>query len=561
METEDNRPRSEGYAIITHNEDGSLEVILDKDPRFASWGGALAVNAAIDYTTYMERLRGSPSLRNVVGKSVTNRSDVAKQCYENYKYSSIVSVGLKRKAEFGSAGFQLWCENEKQLDWVNDLAYHLNLDMFDLRHHLHLQIVDMGVIWWAYYSGKDTRAFGAPAGDKVPKWIEFMPPWYLEPAGGGEIAFYPARNPDIKAYVDRKAMKISGAGDELKDRRISLLPPKVLDAAKKGTFVLLSDLADDGIDYMPSYGWEKIDWESFPYPSMFQLFADIEHVEICAQIDFNVIAQTKAGIIKYSMGPDATHIDFDKSPPPSEKQLKELEKAVIKNITNPLPFFVTGNDIKIEWVTPPDALYTTEKYHAASGRIFDWVGLPLVFWPVGYLGNRTDLSYASSYMSIKSFQQHTKSRRQVTKRWMERFLRKLCVINSIGQEKLHVGYDANVMEEDKVILQKTMGAVTQGLISNKTANDRLGFDYDFEMAQKKKEMELRESGILNPHYERGKGGGGVGQGRPSTEGVIRPTDQPKPNEDDMTEEELAAAGLDLLNDGALWGELENGDAS
>jgi len=97
--------------------------------------------------------------------------------------------------------------------------------------------------------------------------------------------------------------------------------------------------------------------------------------------------------------------------------------------------------------------------------------------------------------------------------------------------------------DDRIRLSQVQFETQQGIISNRTALESLGRNYEAELQQKRDEIELakKEPALFTPHYIPTKGIAGTqlpgqggptnpGAGRPQTQEVVAPDDaQPRPS--------------------------------
>ncbi len=536
-ETENTSAESqqEGYAVVTISGEGAGRKVDVKFTEESAIGLALMDanevlgNAVTDYPTYVEELEGGKTYWTKLKERY--ELDPWRLCYETLNRSPLLRRGLRRKAEFAATGFNVWSKNKRQSELCNKLAGALNLDAFETQHHYHLQVVDMALPWWQYFEPREPRPAYFPTeaeAPKCPKWLEFIHPKMAQPAGG-------SRRIKLRPWLDGRYL-----GRGAQEAKTSLAPDTKLaaclkKAAQKREPILLDEiLSQFNLGYRPSFSWTKFDWEDWPRPSSLDILPDIEYLLICAQVDANTIAQTKAGVIRFGIGPEGNAINMKEgqNPPPTKQEVTALVNLIKEQIQNRNPMYIGRNDLKIEWIVPPAALFSLEKYQAAQGRVMDWLDLPATFWPVGFLGaGGRGEAYASAYISVKPLRAHIEAQRRTTRRWLERFLWEISVANRWGDDKIEVHHDNTVLLEDRQVLDNVTALGRDGGMSQSTMLDAFGYDAEYEAERQREEKTLHEAGIFLPRAPAQTPGG-----RPQTsDEVVRPTDQPKPSQN--TEDE------------------------
>jgi len=451
-------PRKEGFAIV--------RMVGERDPKveIQILGDNLTPGLAVldNYTTYHEELEGEKTFRTVVREHYEQKPQ--ETCYKMMGRNAMIRSGLQRKAEFSATGFKIWSKTAKQRDACKQLARALNLDAFELQHHYHLQTVDMALPWWQEFETGEPRPAMFPTekeAKRCPKWLEFINPRIAVPLNGpNKIALRPWLD---TYYTSRKIPFFTLS--EMESDKIEIISPEGspdFDTYLRKTAQLHQDVPIDILEKRfriycrPSYRWTKLSWENWPRPSMLDVLPDIEYLEMCAQVDQNTLAQTKAGIIQYGIGPDSGEVDIEKNPPPTQQEVDELSKLIKDNLQNRMPMYIGRNDLTIKWAVPPVELFMQDKYFAAMGRVMDWIGLPGIFWPVGFFGpGGKSEAYASAYIAIKPFRAHLEAMRRTTRRWLERFLWEWCVVNDIGTDEVQVSHDQHVLLEDRQVLDTT----------------------------------------------------------------------------------------------------------
>lgn len=539
-----------GYAQVNVYGNGDADIIPLNESNFLAFSFTGSPGSA---SVSIKQLQDKTSLRQNLISNERDFREIADRSINAFLMHPHVRKAIEMKAEFTAAGFEIRCKDEAQKEFCDNIAAALNFDSFIMQMVMQLALQEKVYPWWQYWDKGEERGVEFPDGKKVPKWLSLLPPTAVEPViinGRQALKFkssssvtYATYDVNVQARLPSNAYK--GALPS------SFLTPEMQKRLENNQTVYLDELESMGIGYSMLFRFSKFPWEAESTPGIYSILPDLILVELCKDIDFSTAAQVKSGVVKYSIGPgpgDAN--EYNRIP--SKQAIAQLQNEVFKQASNPMPLLVTGNDVKIEWVVPPIEIYTLEKYAAAMGRIFDWLGIPSVFWPSGILTDKGSRAYASAYIEVKPFKQHIFALRNEIKRWLEKFLYNLCVVNKVGNERVKISFDANVLTEESLILRKVEFAATQGLLSYETTQEELDYDPSYEKERKLANLE-EDPSLYAPLYDP-KGGGPLGA--PKTSDTVRePADSnPRPSrvvnagiEDDILLDSLLSSNIEITN--------------
>jgi len=486
---------------------------------------------------------GAP-LRELVTPAPTDRATILRRIHEAARDFWLTRLWARSCADFGSAGFELACANEKQKEFCDQLAEHLNWDRIDYMLHYHMALTESVYVWWRYYPSLQNRSALAPDGQYVPVWIETLPPSVIGFTTTGRVGIYADRLQPLASI----AHKPTNQRSQEEIVYLQQFPSDLIAAAagrRRGNLLYpLDELDTRQFGHTRVEHWSKADWEHWPVPMLYTVLADLEYLLMCQDVDYAGAFQMKAGLMIWSVGPTEPKPD---APGPKRPQLKALETMVRNALAERHTHIFAGNDFNVRWVVPPIELFSREKYASALQRVMDVLGIPAVFYPVGHgAGGRSGIPYASGYISVKPWAQRILSNRRMIRRPTERVFWTLCYLNRIGgasPDHVEVHYDPNVLVDDRIRLSQVQFETQQGIISNRTALESLGRNYEAELQQKRDEIELakKEPALFTPHYIPTKGIAGTqlpgqggptnpGAGRPQTQEVVAPDDaQPRPS--------------------------------
>jgi len=499
----------------------------------------------------IQSLKGlTPSLRELLLPPPTDRNRILQRIYAYARDIGLIKLWERRMADFGSAGFELTCANEEQQEFCNQIAAALNFDAVSYRLHKTLALAEQCVLWWRYYDAGEKRDPLAPQnGTLVPKWIEQIPPTVITFTNTGAVAVK-ANMLEPLASLARKRNLSSEETAYLRQFPRDLV--KAASARGAEAIYPLERLNSDEnrniMGYTVMSHWGKDDWQKWPVPTLYAVLSDIEYLLLCQDIDYSAIHRLRAGIVLWKVGPKEPRPD---TPAPNEPVLKALEERIRQSLAALHQDIFVGNDFTVEWVVPPKELFSPEKYRAALGRVMDLLDIPSIFYPLahGQEDSARNMAFASSYIATQPFAQAVLARRRMIQRVIERFFWMLCYINGIGvsgeqkkPSRVEVEYDPNVLKESRTVLAEVMFAAKQGIISNRTAADALGRNYDAELVRRQEELRLMEKNplLIMPYFAPSSGQSPAGDpGRPRTSD--KPVDdddsvQPKPSTSSLSGE-------------------------
>jgi hypothetical protein len=537
-----NEPTSGFYGVLAHmNADtGEDEVqLVDFSTEQEGYASTIVVSGLYDSLSESSALRRgldirdiksvSSSLRELIWVDPTDRGGIINEIYKAARDVAIIRGWLRLSSDLGTAGLTVGCVDDDREKFCKDLAYYLDWYAFDYKLQYHLTLADAAYVWWRYYDGGDERSAFAPDESYVPQWIEVLSPSAIAFNSLGKVCVKAAQFEPLRTIAVKDPQRRTA-----EERKYLKKFPKELVARARGSSSLFNDdlYPLEGLEEDGRFGYSVIEhpskgsWEKWPVPKLYTSLADLKYIQMCMDIDFSAAYQMKAGIVIWSIGPDKPDAS---NPGPRKPALQTLESNVRSAISDKMPNIFSGNDLNVRWVIPPTDIFMQDKYNAALQRVMDILGVPAVFYPVGYTGaGEQSRSYAASIVTVKPYRQSIETTRRTTGMFGSKFFTELCRVNKIGDDDARVllKYDPNVLMEDRALLQKAQLATQQGLASNQTALGLLEMDYALELSRKLEELEEsdEEPRVFAPHYSPTRGSSpGEHVGGPNTPGGGRPT--------------------------------------
>jgi hypothetical protein len=510
-----------GIAIAVEKPDGEVEVLLEDDDNFYALASAIASDFTATWfkpdrygkaaspsllTPYQTLIQGgTPGLRDLLTPSDKDYDGIIDRIL-NYTNTNLwVGRALSLRAALNAAEFNIFVpKDEKQLEWLESLCKDLKMYSSVREMFWNLRAFDQTVVLWKTARGENgdqTRAL-------KPLSIECQDPRVVQPKGPGhtpKLYMYPHKDKVIRALsgMDRRSAEYK----RLKD----LYPEPILEAGRKRQALPVEQLEKYGYHF-EYFARNRRDWDDTAFPTMYSIFADLEMINLAAEIDANTLHHYKAGILQFAIGPDNP---TNPMVIPDGKVLKETEQGVKRQLRNRLASLFTRGDVKITWVVPPKEVLTEEKYTSAMRRVMDYIGLPRVAWA----GQNAEGAYAAAVSAMKFLRAESEDDRALMKEFLESWLtgRAKSSNEFPGAKPVRVRFDPNALVEDRVILELMRLFSQAGGASIQTILDMADLDPEFEAYQRKKAKELKkEYGVdFAPEYSVTKGGSTDRGGRPN----------------------------------------------
>ncbi len=417
---------------------------------------------------YQQLLGGSPGLRQLLLPKPTDFDAIFNRIEFYRKNSSWVNRALVLRAAFNASEISVHApRSEKQTEWMQGLVRQLRFFSFAREWFWQLRAFGQVITLWK------TRP-----GGKKPVSIECADLRAHQARGPGaapRIVVLPNKVAAITKLVQEA--RRGGEKGRAAQERLNEFPAPLVEAAgsSKTAEVDARDLESYGY-YLSYTSLDRRHHEDWAFPGMYSIFGDIEMVEMARAVDINALHHYKAAILLVRLGPeDPTGNDIPVMA--TGPQLKALEKRLMEQARNRFPTLVARGDLRIDFVTPPVEVFTTEKYKMAVTNIFDWLGIPKSAWP----GEDLQGAFASAQVTLKFLQQESKDERDLFREEFERLFHTWASSSSrFGEAQWpRIAFDPNSLTEPRLIYESARLLWEIG-VSVDTVLDVLGFDGEVE---------------------------------------------------------------------------------
>lgn len=527
--------KTKGYAATVEKPDGGVEVLLPGDRRFGravaavvsdfeiGWNGwsvpGRAYTATSNRMSQYQRLvqGGRLGLRDILVPAETDYDSIIDRINWYANANSLVTRALSIRAALNAAEFNIFVpKNEDELVWLQGLCRELKMYSAVREMFWNLRAFDQVVVLW---KTSNTSGF-------KPVSIECQDPRIVRPEGPGHtptLFMYPAKDKVLSA--------LAGMGKKAVDnpKLAAMYPVPMIEAAKKMQKIDVKDLEEYGYHY-EYVARNRRDWDDTAFPSMYSIFADLEILNLAAEIDANALHHYKVGILQFAIGPENP---TDPKMITGQNALAKTEAEVRKQLQNRLASLFTRGDLRINWIVPPVEMLSEAKYKASQRRVFNWLGLPLVAWA----GEDLQGAYAAAVSAMKFLRAESEDDRMLMKEMLEDWLtgRAKSSNRFSGAQPVRVRFDPNALVEDRIILDMMKLFMLYGGASEQTILDMADLDPEFEAYQRKMLKGIKQDYKIDfaPEFIASKGaasgeeGGRPNQGeRPRSEEMTGPQSRP-----------------------------------
>ena len=290
-------------------------------------------------------------------------------------------------------------------------------------------------------------------------------------------------------------------------RIIDSLPRDWKKAIKKGENLPLQQELVGEVDY------RKMPYERYPIPRASGVFEDIQFKDELRKADYSTLDGITNYILKITIGNDSRPVTQE-----SLENVSELFNTVSKSFK-----VVWDHTLKIEKITSPEIgdILGQDKYKQVNEDIAAGIGVSRPF-----LDGGGQLTTPSAELSVKSLVEEVNYARRQVKRWIYSEYKQ--VAKAMGFDRIpKVRFDDTALVDQIKTMSVVQGLIDRRIISYKTGQTKLGFDYDTELHNLQLEKELVVDGTLgllgSPYQQSKQNSQNTPKGTPS-EG--RPTGKP-----------------------------------
>jgi len=484
----------------------SLQVILPEDREFALVAAHLQpflqriaapnIGTALEQSewTLHDVLSGSPALRRFLQPRRSSVLETLQRCMYYAERDPLVSRALDLRASLNASEFRIYSPDSKAQAWAEETVRRLNLYSFVRELFWRLRAFDQAVY---------LEVMASPTGEgaRTPAAVRCIDFQIARPEGSkSDIFVYPANDPQLVEKANNPKLR-------------KTLHPLILQAIQSGSGIPAKALEEAGMYF--GYVSRTDHRPGLELPSMYAIMPDLELISMAADIDANVLFQMKAGIMLIRVGPENP---TQAALIPKRDTLREIEAELRRQIQNRLPSLFARGDVRIEWLVPPTAMFSPEKYERILERVFNWLGLPRIVWPV----QPSSGSFAEAYLAIRILREECRADRVIVKQVVESLLERAYRRATLGDARFEVSFDASTLVDDNVLVNLLRLYHTYGGPSMETLMDVSPLDLSIEVERERRRREMESGEYWGPYFVPSTGRGAQ-PGRPPT--VSEPTQE------------------------------------
>ncbi len=222
-------------------------------------------------------------------------------------------------------------------------------------------------------------------------------------------------------------------------------------------------------------------YEQYGCVLMERAFSALYEKNKMRQMDMAIVNSNINQLIKVTVGND----DYPATP----AQLAKLA-AQFQNAGKSQTIF-WNHTLSIELIQADLSALSNAKYDRVNEDIRNAFGISEIL--VG--GGSSKTNFATGYLSLKAFLTNLIEARKDVERWLK--LQYKDVANALGLDSIpEPTFNPLSLTDEIAEKQMFMQLVDRGIISYQTAQSRLGFDPNAEIARRKQEQPLIEEGVL-----------------------------------------------------------------
>lgn len=429
---------------------------------------------AISKAAYNLVSNQSYELRNLfVSTDTTTNVQKAMQ----YRHSDeLIQQLVETKLDFLVAGFSNHCSVNKSKSFYDAFAAQYDLDQLITELADDIVTTDNAILHWKV--DKET-------GDV--EYVMTLDPGYVEytNAMGQET---------MKIVLDKDTLK--SILDSQNAGKTSRIPPKYLDAIKKGGKVELSNA--DGEYWMVLTTGRK--YRGLVNPSMAAIFADLKLRAMFIDGDWSTAFFAKAFIQLIKSGEAIEGGQYAGS---KRNYQTKAENAALNDLFKDVSraLRIVGNHtLKIEHVVPPKEAYAHERYGPVETRVYRWAGIPKVLIE-GEGGN-----YSSGFLGKTKLVADIRRKRRLLSRFIEKFYKHETINRNNHKITPAVRFNEQVLKTPDELLKELEALMKNATgFSSQSFLEALGYESETEWERKKAELVPAILEILLPVYEPSQG--------------------------------------------------------
>ena len=281
-----------------------------------------------------------------------------------------------------------------------------------------------------------------------------------------------------EAFKDVREMLKSQVGLSQEQKKfLNSLPKELKEDIKKNKPVKLPSELVGKCDY------RKQDYERYPMPKVARAFDHIDYKEELRKADFSTLDGITNYILKITIGNDEHPVT----------EQSQLEAVASLFDTSSKSFDVVWNHtLQVEKITFPeiDKILGQDKFKQVNDDISQTFGVSRAFIDGQVTGNSKAIE-----IGVKAFAEEVNYARRCVKRWIDNEYEEIAL--AMGFDRYpQVRFDENAVKDEIMMMSVIQGMIDRRIISYETGIEKLGLDFNTELANFIQEKPLVLDGVL-----------------------------------------------------------------
>jgi hypothetical protein len=282
--------------------------------------------------------------------------------------------------------------------------------------------------------------------------------------------------PEAFSEVREMMKNISKASAEQRSF-ISKLPKDLKDQIQKNKPVKLPRELVGKCDY------RKQDYERYPLPRLTRAMDSLKYKDSLQKADYSTLDGITNYILKITIGNDLHPVTSQ----------SELETVASLFDTPSKSFDIVWNHtLDIEKITFPEisTILGQDKFMQVNDDLSQAYGVTRALLDGTLQGNAKSVELAA-----KSFSEEVNYARRCVRRWINNEYEEVALAMGFDRYPI-VRFDENALKDEIMMMSVVQGMIDRRIISYETGIEKLGMDFNTELANMKQEAALVQAGIL-----------------------------------------------------------------
>jgi hypothetical protein len=282
--------------------------------------------------------------------------------------------------------------------------------------------------------------------------------------------------PEAFSEVREMMKNISKASAEQRSF-ISKLPKDLKDQIQKNKPVKLPRELVGKCDY------RKQDYERYPLPRLTRAMDSLKYKDSLQKADYSTLDGITNYILKITIGNDL-------HPVTSQSELETV--AALFDTPSKSFDIVWNHTLDIEKITFPEisTILGQDKFMQVNDDLSQAYGVTRALLDGTLQGNAKSVELAA-----KSFSEEVNYARRCVRRWINNEYEEVALAMGFDRYPI-VRFDENALKDEIMMMSVVQGMIDRRIISYETGIEKLGMDFNTELANMKQEAALVQAGIL-----------------------------------------------------------------